>query len=123
MDAIRAGWSDDHVCRVAREFLAECEWELEAGEGSIQVPPEAELLVFSAAVIVSDHAVFGDHVEAVMYLGVERSPPNLFPAHGVLRLYLNAAGQLITEDRYSLARWFGNDAGGNAEPHRRPASL
>jgi hypothetical protein len=42
-----------------------------------------------------------------VYLGVERSLPHLFPVHGVLRLYLNAAGQMITEDRYSPAAWRG----------------
>ena len=104
IDAVRATWSDDHVCRVVRNFLAECGWELEADEGFIRVPPDAELLVYMAAVIVSAHG-FGDHVEAIVYLGVERSPPNVWPVHGVLRLYLNAAGQMITEDRYSPAEW------------------
>jgi hypothetical protein len=104
IEAVRVAWSDDHVCNVARAFLAECGWELEAGEGWIKVPPEAELAVYSAAVLVSDHG-FGDHVEAIVYLGVERVPPNLFPVHGVLRLYMNAAGRLITEDRYSLDEW------------------
>jgi len=100
----RAAWSDDHVCGVARDFLAECGWELEAGEGFIRVPPDAELAVYSAAVILSERG-FGDHVEAIVYLGIERSPPDLFPVYGVLRLYLNPAGQMITEDRYSPAGW------------------
>ncbi|HKA05845.1 MAG TPA: hypothetical protein VKD71_01225 [Gemmataceae bacterium] len=105
MDGVRAAWSAEHVCRAARDFLAECGWELEAGAGHIRVPPDAELAVYSAAVIVSDHG-FGDHVEAVVYLGVERSPPNVWPVHGVLRLYLNPAGQMVTEDRYTPAEWF-----------------
>jgi hypothetical protein len=108
MDGVRAAWSDDHVCRVARDFLAECGWALEAGEGEgewLRVPPEAELLVYSAAVILSGLG-FGDHVEAIVYLGVERSPHNVWPVHGVLRLYLNAAGQMITEDRYLPTEWF-----------------
>ena len=104
MDGVRAACSAEYVCRVARTFLAECGWELEAGDGSIRVPPDAELAVYSAAVIVSDHG-FGDHVEAIVYLGVERSPPNVWPVHGVLRLYLDPAGQMVTEDRYSPAEW------------------
>ena len=104
MEAVRAEWSDDHVCAVARAFLAKCGWELEAGEGWIKVPPGAELAVTSAAVVVSDHG-FGDHVEAIVYLGVEGSPPHQLPVHGVLRLYLNETGQLITEDRYSPDQW------------------
>lgn len=104
MDGIRAVWPDDHVRRVARDFLANCDWELEAGAGSIRVPPDAELAVYSAAVVVSDHG-FGDHVEAIVYLGVEGSPPDMRPVHGVLRLYLNPAGEMITEDRYSPAEW------------------
>ena len=106
MADVRAAWSDDHVCRVARRFLAECGWELEAGDGSIRVPPDAELLVYSAAVIFSEFG-FGDHVEALVYLGVGGSPPNVRPVHGVLRLYLNGAGEMITEDRYSLDDWRG----------------
>ncbi|MGL4553811.1 MAG: hypothetical protein ACRC33_21825 [Gemmataceae bacterium] len=105
MDALRAAWSDAHVCGVARTFLAECGWELEAGEGFIRVPPDAELLMYSAASTVSDYSGFGDHVEAIVFLGAERSPHGTFPVHGVLRLYLNAAGQMITEDRYSAADW------------------
>ena len=105
MDAVRVAWSDDHISRVARDFLAECGWALEVGEGEwLRVPPEAELSVYSAAVILSGHG-FGDHVEAVVYLGVERSPPNVWPVHGVLRLYLNAAGQMITEDRFLPIEW------------------
>ncbi|MBO0697588.1 MAG: hypothetical protein J2P46_04275 [Zavarzinella sp.] len=104
MDGVRAAWSAEHVCRAARAFLAECGWELEAGAGRIRVPPDAELAVSRAAVVVSDHG-FGDHVEAVVYLGVEGSPPNVRPVHGVLRLYLNAAGRMITEDRYTPAEW------------------
>ncbi|VTR96196.1 unnamed protein product [Gemmata massiliana] len=109
IDSIRAVWSDCHVCQVTREFLAKCEWKLEVGEGWIEVPADAELLVYSAAVIVSDHG-FGDHIEAIVYLGVQRVPPTLFPVHGVLRLYLNPAGQMVTEDRYSLAEWVSNRA-------------
>jgi hypothetical protein len=102
--ALRVAWSDDHVCQVARDFLIECDWQLEAGEGWIQVPPDAEILVFSAAVILSEYA-FGDHIEAIVYLGVERLLASVFPVHGLLRLYLNASGQMITEDRYSLEHW------------------
>ncbi|QJX00079.1 hypothetical protein [Frigoriglobus tundricola] len=79
LGGVRAAWSADHVCRVAPAFFAECGWALEVAGGWIEVPPGAELVVFSAAVIVSDHRAFGDHVEAIVYLGVERSPPNLFP--------------------------------------------
>jgi hypothetical protein len=91
MAAIRAAWSDDHVCNVARAFVAKCGGELEAGEGSIKVPPEAELAVDSRAVVVSDWG-FGDHVEAIVFLGVAGAPPNRVPLHGVLRLYLTADG-------------------------------
>ena len=104
IDALRAAWSDTHVCGVARSFLAECGWELEAGDGYIRVPPDAELVVYSAASIVSAHG-FGDRVEAIVLLGVERSPPNIWPVHGVLRLYLSTAGEMITEDRYLPADW------------------
>lgn len=104
MDVVRAAWSDAHVCRLARDFLAGCGWALEADGGAVRVPADAELLVYSAAVIVSDHG-FGDHVEAIVYLGVKRSPPNVFPVHGVLRLYLDAAGRMVTEDRYTVADW------------------
>ena len=104
MNVVRSAWSDDHVCRVTRQFLSECGWELEADDGWIRVPEDAELLVYSAAIIVSNHG-FGDHIEATVYLGVKRLPPNLCPVHGVLRVYLNAAGQFITEDRYSLTEW------------------
>jgi hypothetical protein len=104
MDALRSTWSDEYVCGVARAFLAGCGWELEAGDGHIRVPPDAELLVYSAASVVSEFG-FGDHVEAIVYLGVGRSPPNVWPVYGVLRLYLNDAGRMITEDRYSIADW------------------
>jgi hypothetical protein len=105
MDLMRAAWSDDHVCRVTRDFLDRCGWELEVGEGRTAVPADAEIFVSSAAVILS-HAGFGDHVTVIVYLGVERSPPNLIiPLHGVLRLYLDDAGRMFTEDRYSPADW------------------
>ena len=104
MDGMRAACSAEHVCRVARGFLASCGWELEAGAGLIRVPPDAEFAVFSTAVIVSDYG-FGDHVETVVYLGVGGAPPNVWPVHGVLRLYLDPAGRMITEDRYSRAEW------------------
>lgn len=104
MNAIRAAWSDEHVCHIARDFLARCGWKLEVGARFLRVPPDAELLVYSSAVIVSDRG-FGDHVEAIVYLGVEGSLPNVIPVYGVLRLYLNAAGEMITEDRYSPAGW------------------
>ena len=97
MDAVRAAWSDEHVCGVARAFLAECDWGLESGDGWIRVPPNADLVVYSAAVIVSQYG-FGDHVEAIVYLGADQSPSGIFPVHGVLRLYLNAAGQVLTEE-------------------------
>lgn len=106
MDAVRAAWSDEHVCGVARAFLAECDWGLESGDGWIRVPPNADLVVYSAAVIVSQYG-FGDHVEAIVYLGADQSPSGIFPVHGVLRLYLNAAGQVLTEDWYTPAEWWG----------------
>lgn len=102
---VRASWSAEHICRVARDFLASCGWELEADDGFIRVPPDAEFEVYSTAIIVSNHG-FGDHVEAVVYLGAEQSPPNVWPVYGVLRLYLNLEGQMITEDRYSRTGWF-----------------
>lgn len=106
MSAVRVAWSDADVCRVARAFLAECSWELEVGKERISIPPETELLVYSAAVIVSEHG-FGDHIEAIVYLGAERTKCGTFPVHGVLRLYLDPTGGMITEDRYSRGGWFG----------------
>src|SRR4051812_19841490 len=98
MKAIRVAWSDEVVCRVAREFLAKCAWRLELAEGEkiFKVPPETELLVYSAAVIISEHDGFRDHIEAIVYSGVDRTESGIFPVHGVLRLYLDASGQMIT---------------------------
>ena len=106
MDAVRAAWSDEHICRSVRDFLIECGWELELNDRLIRIPQDAELLVYSSAVVVSDFDGFGDHVEAIVYIGVKRSPPNLFPVHGVIRLYLNPSGKMITEDRYLPSAWF-----------------
>jgi hypothetical protein len=102
INAVRAAWSTDHICKIARDFLTLCQWELEIDENWIKVPPDAEILVHSGAVILSDEG-FGDHIVALVYLGVER--PGLLPKYGVLRLYLNAAGQMMTEDRYSPSGW------------------
>lgn len=33
IDAVRTAGPNDHICQVAHTFLAECGWELEAGEG------------------------------------------------------------------------------------------
>jgi len=104
MSSARAAWSDECALGVTRDFLAECGWALEAGGGLIEVPADAELRVRSAAFILSDQG-FGDHVEAIVYLGADGSPPHDLPRHGVLRLYLNAEGRMITEDRYSPAEW------------------
>ncbi len=103
-DAFRTAWSEDHVCRVARDFLTECGQELETGNGLMRVPPDAALMAYNAAVILTDYG-FGDHVETVIYLGVGRSQPHVWPVYGVLRLYLTVAGEMITEDRYSLAEY------------------
>jgi hypothetical protein len=100
----RAAWSDAYVIDMARKFLAECRWALEAGDGLIDGPVDVELQIRSAAIILSDQG-FGDHVEAIVYLGADGSPPHDRPLHGALRLYLDAEGRMITEDRYSPAEW------------------
>jgi hypothetical protein len=102
INAVRAAWSTDHICHVARDFLTACQWELEIDGDWIKVPPDAEIHVHSGAIILSDGG-FGDHIVAIVYLGIER--PSLLPVYAVLRLYLNAAGQMITEDRYSPSGW------------------
>jgi hypothetical protein len=102
--AARAAWSDEHVCRVAPEFLELCGWRLEADETWIEVPPDVELYVLTRAVVLSEHG-FGDHLLASVYLGAKRQPPNVWPVHGVLRLHLNLAGNMITEDRYTVRGW------------------
>lgn len=103
--AIREALPATHIATVARQFLAECEWELEVESGRLRLQPDVELLVYSTAIIISDHYTFGDHVEAIVYLGVERSASEVLPALGVLRLYLTVVGSLITEDRYSRSAW------------------
>lgn len=98
-------WSDDHVRRVTRDFLTRCDWALGDDDGWICVPPDAELVVLGRALILSEHG-FGDHVTVIVYLGVnDPSSRNPSPLHEVLRLYLNADGRMITEDRYSPADW------------------
>ena len=100
MSSARAAWSDAHVLGVARQFLTLCGWSLEVGDGIIEVPMDAELRVISWALIFSQDG-FGDHAVAIVYLGLDKPPRHDLPLHGVLRLYLNADGQMITEDRYS----------------------
>ena len=102
-DALTA-WSDDHVRRVTREFLTECSWSLEVDDTLVAVPQEVELVVYSRAIVLSDHG-FGNHLEAVVFLGESGYPPNSCPIHGVLRLYLTPTGQMISEDRYSRTGW------------------
>ena len=104
MSSARAAWSDACVVGLARAFLSRCGWALEVDGGLIDVPMDAEFRVRSAAFILSDHG-FGDHVEAIVYLGADGSPPHDLPRYGVLRLYLDAEGRMITEDRYSPDEW------------------
>lgn len=105
VSAARAAWSDEHVRHVARWFLQLCGWRLEVDDETwIEVPPDVELYVYMRGVVLSEHG-FGDHLIAILYLGAEHSPPNVFPVHGVLRLYPNSAGEMITEDRYSVQGW------------------
>jgi hypothetical protein len=101
------------VSEAAIRFLDSAEWELEFdGMGMVTIPREPRPIVASRAYIKPHaHGGFGDHYEAIVYLGPEAwltntaTHQNWTPRSGVLRLYFNLNGRFITEDRYSLSAW------------------
>jgi hypothetical protein len=90
------------VLRTAREFLVSCDWQLELDEDLLAIPPESQLLIRSRAFIAGelDDVFLGDHLEAVVLVGVDDSIPNL-AKYAQLKLYFTMDGQFVSEDRYS----------------------
>jgi hypothetical protein len=92
-----------HVRASAHAFLATCNWQLEIDEEMVTIPHDAELCVRSRAFVKADvgDVFLDDHFEAVVLIGKVQLGPNVGATYGVLRLYFNAAGQFISEDRYN----------------------
>ncbi len=92
----------EHVLRATREFLASCGWQLELDDETLNIPPESRLVVRSRAFIAAelDDVFIGDHLEAVVLIGVDDSIPTL-ARYAQLKLYFTMDGKFVSEDRCS----------------------
>lgn len=84
------------------EFLDEAGWRLEFDDvGILSVPQDPPPKLISRAFIAA-HApdvLLGDHFEAVFALAPEWVGENVRGRAGYLRLYFDAEGRFVTEDR------------------------
>ena len=82
-------------------LLDRCGWELEIDESLTSIPRETPIGVRSRAFIKADAAdiFLGDHYGAVVLLGIEAIGEYQRAKYGVLRMYFNAEGDFVSEDR------------------------
>ncbi len=85
-----------------RAFLEKCNWELEIGERLVKIPKNEKLFVQTRAYILANapDIFLGNHYEAVVLLGYEKSDDNIIPKYGYLKMYYDEEGCFISEDRY-----------------------
>ena len=89
------------VIRTASKILQECEWKLEIVEGTtVNLPSDLELVVQTRAYIEANapDIFLGNHYEAVVMLGCEKTSDNWSPIHGYLKLYFTLEGNFVSED-------------------------
>lgn len=90
------------VLRTTRHFLESYGWQLELDAELLVIPPESKLVIRSRAFIAAelDDVFLGDHLEAVVLIGIEDSTGRL-AKHAQLKSYFTMDGEFVSEDRYS----------------------
>ncbi|MGH9942441.1 MAG: hypothetical protein ACRD9R_08810 [Pyrinomonadaceae bacterium] len=92
----------ESVLRQATAFLDACAWTLEISDDHfVNIPQGTTLVVRSRAFVkadMSDYVLLDDHFEAVVHVGEAEGLRRA--KYAVLRMYFNAEGKFVTEDRY-----------------------
>ena len=88
-----------HVIATARQFLVEANWRLEFDGVVCEIPTDVELRVASRAFVAEDiEGTWGNHYLAKVLIGPE-SPSGHIVACGILTIYFDEQGRMLSEDR------------------------